>query len=135
MKRRRRSHAMLGIKTKVAKRVVGKVKKHIKTVAKSQPKKSLRHSKAGKGNQGKTYNVVQGDDCKIVQHDIAAATLRNINTRIATASAEPEDQSPEARLKLNTPSWAETGYQPHSEPDIFVEAFNNPTDDDIMDIE
>ncbi len=89
--------------------------------------KSKRHSKAGKANQGKTYNdVAQGKDNVTVLRSTVAATLADINTRVACISAESDDLSPDRRATANTPAWDAGDYKAGSDeaPEVFVAAFN-----------
>ena len=93
----------------------------------AKPAKSQRHAEAGRGNEGKTYNdVAQGRENVVVHTPTADATLRDINTRIATVSAESDDRHPEARRRMNTPGWLDAVYTPGSDDvaAVFAEAFN-----------
>ena len=130
-KRRRRIPRHLLSKPKATKATKAKPKKpkatKPKPVAATKPAKSQRHAEAGRGNEGKTYNdVAQGRENVVVHTPTADATLRDINTRIATVSAESDDRHPEARRRMNTPGWLGGEYTPGSDDvaAVFAEAFN-----------
>lgn len=100
--------------------------------------KSEIHAANGRCNKGKKYNdVAQGKGNKTVCVVDAKATLADINTRVASVSAESDDPSPAERLVVNTPDWIGGKYQPGCDDvaEIFATAFNKPTDTDIDDDE
>lgn len=89
--------------------------------------KSKRHADAGRANQGKTYNdVAQGRDNVTVLRSTVAATLADINTRVACVSAESDDISPDQRATANTPGWTGGDYKAGNDeaPEVFAAAFN-----------
>ncbi len=93
----------------------------------AKPAKSQRHAEAGHANKGNTYNdVAQGRENVTVHVPTAQATLTDINTRVASVSAESDDILPSARKRLNTPGWNGGDYKPHSTEaaDVFAAAFN-----------